>query len=319
MIKQFRVVTISLFLLMSMSSVLYAQGNTYTTRNIEQINGIDYWTGFKQSHFGYIPPSTAWKGQKIDFSFPYKYIDIDGKVKDGISKGSNTSIGYGGFVLDYQLHMIGYLSYIKNNIKSQNYPSPYLFENGKKYDYDAMEYVPNYINYNMDKACEEMINKIMIYGNNEKFIKNQFDNFWKQSITADREAMFKKMENEFYLKAYGTNAIEYLSSEFGITPKSKDTYAPAIRGAIWSIMEERYRRKKLGDKANLELKVAAGEVLPFLLYIDCDYVDLADGNRDYSNIMFELKKVDESGNTKYDNINTIDIDQVIDGAYQYMV
>ena len=76
---------------------------------------------------------------------------------------------------------------------------------------------------------------------------------------------------------WGSKIIDYLDGDFHIKASLAGDYDYAIRGARWSIMEERYRRKKLAGKKELELKVAAGEVFPFLLYINCDYEDLPDG------------------------------------------
>ena len=311
--------TIMFFIMLLIDSIVYSQGKSYTIRNIETINGKTYWTGFKQSHYGFIPPSTAYRGQEVTFSFPYKYIDTDGKLKDGTSSGTNTSLGYGAFSFDYSNHIVGLLYYINKKLpNSYNYYSNKIIEKENPDD----PYGDNPIIYEtlkMKEACELVAKEIMLSGYSKRYRDEVFLGFWTGSFRSEYKDLLLQLENEYFLRAYGKNAIDYLDGDFHIKASLAGDYDYAIRGAIWSIMEERYRRKKLAGKKELELKVAAGEVFPFLLYINCDYEDLPDGSRYYSNITFEHKKVDEEGNVSYDIDTNIDIDQVIDGAYQYMV
>ena len=316
MLKKSNALIISLIVLFVLlpSNKIFAYN--YTTINAEKIFNKYIWTGFKYFHNGFVHPPHAYKGENIEYSFIYQYIaPEETTVRTGVSSGSNRAIGYGSYAMDYQKHILGLLFYIAHNINTNDYETAFT-----KQPTPHDEPVP----VQMAEACNIVAGAISLNNYSKKYRDNIFKDFWHKCFKSEYSDILLKLENEFYYKAYGHSAVTYVNDYF-IDIDSLSEKAPAIRGAIFSLTEARYRNKNLGNKYNLQLICEAGDVLPFLIYFNCDYTDLSNGQRTYSNIKFE-KKIRKLQNRLLEKIDYIelpkeqvDIDQVIDGAYQYMV
>ena len=85
------------------SNFAYAEVRKYTTNNIDTIKivGLNegenekYWTGFRRCHYGFYPPSTAYKGQTISQTYTYNVIGLDGVARTKTDTVDKQMIGYG--------------------------------------------------------------------------------------------------------------------------------------------------------------------------------------------------------------------------------
>ena len=325
--RKFIVVIISFFILIY-TNVIYANiiySYNYTSINNETINKNKIWTGFKNFHNGFVHPPDAYKDIDCVSEYEYRYIPEIGALplvkKDKVAK---KAIGYGAYAMDYKKHIVGLLHYISRNIGGNDYPTEFVIRIAAD-PLSEIEEIP----LDMSVACNIVASAITLNMYNKKYKDEVFKDFWKKCFSIDETEEGKKrnktlldLENAFYYKAYGESAVNYINENF-YDINSLTSIAPAIKGAVFSLTEARYRNKNLGGKYNLQLRTEAGEVLPFLIYIKCDYKDINDNKRVYDNIKFEIiKRVEKDGvleKIDYTDSDTINMDQIIDGAYQYMV
>ena len=274
----------------------YARQYEVNSTNTE--SEYNFWNGWKEFHYGATDIGSK-KGDTITYQRPVIYSN----GTTGIYETSATMRGYGYYSFDFSKHILGLLSYLKNKITDY------------QTDYVPVRIIPEYDEYGNPKepeavkmraAIDETINKIMANWYSTEYEQGEFADFWTKCITnkvTEHGAELKKLQNKFYFEAYASNAINKLSSMMGskyneLSAKEKT----ALRGVVFSIMESRYRNKNLQGKRNLKLKVAEGDLWPFLVNI----TNLNHITRNKTTGAYEPAP------------EFPDIDDIIDGAYQWM-
>lgn len=230
----------------------------------------------------------------------------------GKIQGVGAAKGYGIYQILLEKHMVGYLYYIKNKVEDYKRDSNgqlVLDENSQPIAYTVLL---DGVSHPIREACEYVANKLMssaysvadrnllhilldtiVIQNKAEDIKDWQTNYWYNVFGSAAYDIFKDLGVE---GAKGSNIISGHEKQF--------------RGALLSIMSDRYMNKSLMGKTNLKLKVKKGDLWPFLVYT----TTYDNGNTTLWE--YEYYKVDKNGKKQKKKTTW---DDLIRGAYYYMV
>ena len=290
-------------------NILYARNYTLTADNLENIEGSNTWIGWKVWHFGATTPISK-KGDEVEFR--RAMIDTNGNYTT-----HNTTVtvdGYGHYGLSFSKQLLGLLAYIKNN-STLDYDTEYI----PIYDQPQFDESGNLIEpaeVKLKAGIDITIGKMIRTWYSEDYEEAEFKDFWEKSFTSYHYTDLKEIQNKFYWNAYGKNAYRLLTSMIGSSLTAEEE--KVLRGVVLSLMEARYRNKDVNGKMQLQIKVAEGDISPFLVSLE----NLGRIHREGSGGYYTYKDVNKQTTyyewPKLEN-GHIDFDKIIDNAYMWMV
>ena len=286
----------------------------YNNSPVEAVDNsnINCWVGWKNYHFGATTPLTK-KNEPITFT---GWMLDSNTGEWSTYQNEVTTNGYGYYSLIFNKQVVGMLAYIKSKIGSGigNYWTNYIPTlNSTVIDYsnDVNEEGRVNLRVAIDIAIAGMVGS----NYNANYENVEFRRFWEGTFIAAYEGQLKKLQNEFYWKAYGMNAFTKLTQMMdtygnGYYNHLSNQEKEVLKGVVLSIMEARYRHKNVQNKMNLQIKVAEGDLLPFLVSLE----NLKNITRSGSSAPYTYIDT-ETHNTHY---KFPLFDTLIDSVYQYM-
>ena len=226
----------------------------------------------------------------------------------GKIQGTGAAKGYGIYQILLEKHMVGYLYYIKNKVATKK---KVINSEGNEEE-ETLTVLLDGVSHPTREACEYVANKLMSSAYSVAD-RNLLHILLDTIVIQNKAEDIKDWQTDYWYNVFGSAAYD-IFKDLGVEgAKGSDIisgHEKQFRGALLSIMSDRYMNKSLMGKTNLKLKVKKGDLWPFLVYT----TTYDNGNTTLWE--YEYYKVDKNGKKQKKKTTW---DDLIRGAYYYMV